>query len=193
MLLGALALFSEEIIDDYETYRDIQNLKIEAGEKWADDDFTGAAKIYRKIAKKIDKPAEKAEMLLREAECYFEANKTHLASEAFRAIMKDYALYVPYTVVVERLRTLAERYADGNGTFWGIRDRSTAIELYFLILTDAPSIHVSLDDRLRLAELLKQDGREEEAVVVYQDALKMNPGLDDVRLEQALLLVELCK
>lgn len=193
MLLGAFALFADDVTEDFETFRDVQNLKIKAGEKLAEDNFTGAAKLYHKAALKLNKAEEKAEMFLKEAECYFEANKTHLASEAYRALMKDYALYLPYSVVVERLRTLAERYVDGNGTFWGIRDRATAIELYFLILTDAPSIHVSLADRLRLAELLKKDDRPEEAVTVYQDTLKMNPELDDVRLELALLLVEMCK
>ncbi len=193
LLLAVLPLFAVEEPEGFEAYSEIQMLKIKAQEKWAKEDYMGAAKLYKKAARKLDKPVYKADMLLKEAECYFEANKTHRATEAFRALMKDYALYVPYDVVVERLRILAERYVDGNGTFWGIRDRQTAIDIYFLILTDAPSIHVSLADRLRLAELLKKDDRGEEAVVVYQEILKMDPTLDDVRLELAQLLVELCK
>jgi tetratricopeptide (TPR) repeat protein len=188
-----LPLFAVEEPEGFEAYSEIQMLKIKAQEKWAKEDYMGAAKLYKKAARKLDKPVYKADMLLKEAECYFEANKTHRATEAFRALMKDYALYIPYDLVVDRLRILAERYVDGNGTFWGIRDRQTAIDVYFLILTDAPSIHVSLADRLRLAELLKKDDRAEEAIVVYQDILKMDPTLDDVRLTLAQLLVELCK
>lgn len=193
LLLAVLPLFAAEDPLSFETYNEVQMLKIKAQEKWAKEDYMGAAKLYKKAARKLDKPVFKADMLLKEAECYFEANKTHRATEAFRALMKDYALYIPYDLVVDRLRILAERYVDGNGTFWGIRDRQTAIDVYFLILTDAPSIHVSLADRLRLAELLKKDDRAEEAIVVYQDILKMDPTLDDVRLTLAQLLVELCK
>ncbi len=193
LLLAVLPLFAVEEPEGFEAYSEIQMLKIKAQEKWAKEDYMGAAKLYKKAARKLDKPVYKADMLLKEAECYFEANKTHRATEAFRALMKDYALYIPYDLVVDRLRILAERYVDGNGTFWGIRDRQTAIDVYFLILTDAPSIHVSLADRLRLAELLKKDDRAEEAIVVYQDILKMDPTLDDVRLTLAQLLVELCK
>ncbi len=193
LFLAVLPLFAGEEAGGFDAYSEIQMLKIKAQEKWAKEDYMGAAKLYKKAARKLDKPVFKADMLLKEAECYFEANKTHRATEAFRALMKDYALYVPYDVVVERLRILAERYVDGNGTFWGIRDRQTAIDIYFLILTDAPSIHVSLADRLRLAELLKIDDRGEEAVVVYQEILKMDPTLDDVRLTLAQLLVDLCK
>ncbi len=193
LLLAVLPLFAVEEPDGFDAYSEIQMLKIKAQEKWAKEDYMGAAKLYKKAARKLDKPVFKADMLLKEAECYFEANKTHRATEAFRALMKDYALYISYDLVVDRLRTLAERYVDGNGTFWGIRDRQTAIDIYFLILTDAPSIHVSLADRMRLAELLKKDDRGEEAVVVYQEILKMDPTLDDVRLSLAQLLVELCK
>ncbi|MBQ9367688.1 MAG: tetratricopeptide repeat protein [Victivallales bacterium] len=193
LLLAVLPLFAAEEPSSFDIYNEVQMLKIKAQEKWAKEDYMGAAKLYKKAARKLDKPVFKADMLLKEAECYFEANKTHRATEAFRALMKDYALYIPYDLVVDRLRILAERYVDGNGTFWGIRDRQTAIDVYFLILTDAPSIHVSLADRLRLAELLKKDDRAEEAIVVYQDILKMDPTLDDVRLTLAQLLVELCK
>ena len=193
LVLAVLPIFAQVDSEGFDAYSEIQMLKIKAQEKWAKDDYMGAAKLYKKAARKLDKPIFKADMLLKEAECYYEANKTHRATEAFRALMKDYALYIPYDLVVDRLRTLAERYVDGNGTFWGIRDRQTAIEIYFLILTDAPSIHVSLADRLRLAELLKKDDRGEEAVVVYQEILKMDPTLDDVRLTLAQLLVELCK
>ena len=193
LLLTVLPPFTLEEKEGIDAVSEVQSLRIKAEEKWAKEDYMGAAKLYKKAARKLDKPVFKADMLLKEAECYFEANKTHRATEAFRALMKDYALYVPYDVAVERLRILAERYVDGNGTFWGIRDRQTAIDIYFLILTDAPSIHVSLADRLRLAELLKKDDRGEEAVVVYQEILKMDPTLDDVRLDLAQLLVELCK
>ena len=122
LLLAVLPLFAAEDPLSFETYNEVQMLKIKAQEKWAKEDYMGAAKLYKKAARKLDKPVFKADMLLKEAECYFEANKTHRATEAFRALMKDYALYIPYDLVVDRLRILAERYVDGNGTFWGIRD-----------------------------------------------------------------------
>ena len=193
LLFALLPLFAMAEASNLEILPEIQILQREAAEKWAKEDYKGAAKLYKKAAKKLEKPIFKADMLLKEAECYFEANKSQKAYDAFRALMKDYALYVPYDVVVERLRVLAQRFTEGKGIIFGIRDPETAIEIYFLILTDAPSIHVSLDDRLRLAGLLKKVGRNEEAIVVYQDILKMDSTLDDVRLDLAQLLMELCK
>ena len=106
LLLTVLPLFALEEKEGIDAVSEVQSLRIKAEEKWAKEDYMGAAKLYKKAARKLDKPVFKADMLLKEAECYFEANKTHRATEAFRALMKDYALYVPYDVAVERLRSL---------------------------------------------------------------------------------------
>lgn len=155
--------------------------------------YYGAAKLYHKVAIRSSDRSEKAEYFLKEAECLRLANKTHKASEAYKKLMKEYSLYIPYDDVVAKLRGISEDFVNGHGTFWGIRDKSAAISNYFFILLEAPSIHVSLDDRLRLAELLREAKRREEAVVVYQDILKLDPTLDDVRLELANLLIEIAK
>ena len=185
-----MSAFCEESQVDMEK---IQKLQEKAVDKESKGKYAAAAKLYGKIGKRQKEHKLKAQAYLKEADCLFEANKTHLATKAYRELMKEYALYVPFERVVENLRKLAENFAEGNGTLFGVRDRSEAIETYFFILTEAPAITVSLADRLRLAQLLVKEKRREEAVMVYQEILKMDPMLDDVRLEMALVLLDLCK
>lgn len=187
-LAGMASVFSEDV-----DYAGIKTLSERAAELEKAGKFAAAAKCYKKLAKKQKDHRDRAQSSLKEADCLFAANKTHLAAKAYRAVMKEYALYLPFDHLVKNLRTLAENYATGNGTFLRTRDRREAIETYFFILTEAPAINVSLADRLRLAELLVMESRREEAVAVYQDILKMDPTLDDVRLQLALLLLDLCK
>ena len=171
----------------------IQKLQEKAADKESNGKHAAAAKLYHKLGKRQTDHKLKAQAYLKEADCLFEAGKTHRAAVAYKDLMKEFALYVPFERVVGNLRKLAEDFAEGNGTLFGVRDRAEAIETYFFILTEAPSITVSLEDRLRLAQLLVMEKRREEAVMVYQEILKMNPMLDDVRLEMALVLLDLSK
>ena len=171
----------------------IQQLQAQAEEKEAKGYYASAAKLYHKVGKRQTEHRLKAQAYLKEADCLFEAGKTFNATKAYKELMKEYALYVPFERVVGNLRKLAEDFVDGKGTLFGVRDKSEAIDTYFFILTEAPSIAVSLSDRLRLAELLVKEKRREEAVMVYQEILKLDPMLDDVRLEMALVLLDLCK
>ena len=171
----------------------LQKLQEKAVDKESQGKYAAAAKLYHKVGKRQKEHRLKAQAYLKEADCLFEANKTHLADKAYKELMKEFALYVPFERVVGNMRKLAERYVEGNGTLFGFRDRAAAIDTYFFILTEAPSITVSLEDRLRLAQLLVMEKRREEAVMVYQEILKMDPMLDDVRLEMALVLLDLCK
>ncbi len=184
------SVFAEEALDEKAM---IQQLQAQAEEKEAKGNHASAAKLYHKVGKRQKEHRLKAQAFLKEADCLFEAGKTFAATKAYKELMKEYALYVPFERVVGNMRKLAEDFVDGKGTLFGVRDKSEAIDTYFFILTEAPSIAVSLSDRLRLAELLVKEKRREEAVVVYQEILKLDPMLDDVRLEMALVLLDLCK
>ena len=168
-------------------------LKEKAEAKEASASYKAAAGLYKKLAAGSDVRREKAAYLLKEADCLFKANSTDKASEAYKKLIREYSLYLPFDRVVDNMRTLAENYIAGKGTFWGLKDKDSGISNYFFILTEAPSINVSLKDRLRLAQLLKSQQRREEAVTVYQDILKLDPTLDDIRLELANVLMELAR
>lgn len=193
-VLAFAGIQASALCDDSQTdIEKLQELQEKATSKESQGKYAAAAKLYHKIGKRQKEHRLKAQAYLKEADCLFEANKTHLATKAYKELMKEFALYVPFERVVGNMRKLAENFAEGNGTMFGVRDRSEAIETYFFILTEAPSITVSLADRLRLAQLLVMEKRREEAVMVYQEILKMDPMLDDVRLEMALVLLDLCK
>ena len=171
---------------DFSQFIANRTLQVEAQQLEIDGKYVKAAKRYLKLAKRSKDQKNRAGWTLRAADCFFTANKSHQALEIYKDLMANYPFFVPYEHVVGKLRVIAERFVDGNGTFLGLRDKQTSIAVYELIIREAPAIHVSLQDRLRIAELLKETDRPEEAV-------KLDPGLDDVRLELAFLLAKLSK
>lgn len=155
--------------------------------------YKRAAKLFRKLGKQTQSPPLQAAYKLRQADSLFAARKIRKALPLYQELMQRYPLHIPYEHVVQQLRGLAESFVNGDGTFLGLRDKTAAIETYELIIQGAPSIHVSLADRQRLAELLVQEHRPEEAIAVYQAILKQDATLFGVRAEVALLLFDMSK
>lgn len=170
-----------------------QQLLQDATESEKEGAYKRAAKLFRKLGDKTQSPQLKAAYQLRQADCFFAARKIRKALNLYKDLIERYPLYIPYEHVVAQLRSLAESFVDGDGTFLGLRDKTTAIETYELIIQGAPSIHVSLADRERLAELLVQEHRPEEAIAVYQAILKQDAGLARIRADVAQLLFGMCK
>ena len=189
LLLGTILLHAE--INTANLDPDAKYLLADAIMEEVDDDFAAAAKRYAKLHELLKKIPDRASCKLKEAECWFKAGKTHKASEAYRYLVRNYTLYVPFGDVVPNLRILAERYEKGEGTFLGFSDRSSAIKLYNLILLEAPAIHASRADRERLAELYLKDGKKAEAVAVYQEILKQDPAQDEIRLKMCKVLIDM--
>lgn len=191
LLTGVLFLHAE--IDannlDYES----KILLADAILEEVEEDYKAAAKDYLKLYDKLKKVPDRASCKQKEAECWFLAGKTNRASEAYQELVRNYALYVPFSEVVPKIRILAERYVNGEGTFLGLSDVVKAISLYNLILLEAPAIHASRADRERLAELYMKDGKPEEAVAVYQEILKQDPALDEIRLKMSKVLIEMSR
>lgn len=183
----------EDELSGFALFEKLREMKLEAQAAMVKEDYVEAAKIYRRMARYEKNRARSAAYLLRGADCLMQAKKGHRALEEYTNLLENYPLYVPYEHVVEQLRQLAEWFIVGDGTFLGIRDKSTGIQIYELIIREAPAVQVTLKDRLRLAELLEGSGRGEEAVVVYQALLRQEPGNWDVRAKLALLFLKLSK
>lgn len=170
-----------------------QQLLQDATESEKQGEYKRAARLFRKLGNNTQSPQLKAAYLLRQADCFFAARKVRKALPLYKELIERYPLYIPYEHVVKQLRALAESFVDGNGTFLGLRDKTAAIETYELIIQGAPSIHVSLADRQRLAELLVNEHRPEEAIAVYQAILKQDAKLAGVRADVAMLLFDMSK
>ena len=183
----------EEELSGFALFEKLRGMKLEAQSAMAKEDYVEAAKIYRRMARYEKNRARSAAYLLRGADCLMQAKKGHRALEEYTNLMENYPLYVPYEHVVEQLRQLAEWFIVGDGTFLGIRDKDAGIKIYEMIIREAPSVHVTLNDRLRLAELLIESGRGEEAVVVYQKLLQQEMENWDVHAKLALLFLKLSK
>ena len=202
-LFAALATFlpwsvfaeggEEDELSGFALFEKLRAMKLEAQAAMVKEDYVEAAKIYRRMARYEKNRARSAAYLLRGADCLMQAKKGHRALEEYTNLLENYPLYVPYEHVVEQLRQLAEWFIVGDGTFLGIKDKDTGIQIYELIIREAPAVQVTLKDRLRLAELLEGSGRGEEAVVVYQAILRQEPGNWDVRAKLALLFLKLSK
>ena len=183
----------EDELSGFELFEKLRAMKLEAQAAMVKEDYVEAAKIYRRMARYEKNRARSAAYLLRGADCLMQAKKGHRALEEYTNLLENYPLYVPYEHVVEQLRQLAEWFIVGDGTFLGIKDKDTGLQIYELIIREAPAVQVTLKDRLRLAELLEGSGRGEEAVVVYQAILRQEPGNWDVRAKLALLFLKLSK
>ena len=183
----------EDELSGFALFEKLRAMKLEAQSAMVKEDYVEAAKIYRRMARYEKNRARSAAYLLRGADCLMQAKKGHRALEEYTNLLENYPLYVPYEHVVEQLRQLAEWFIVGDGTFLGIKDKDTGIQIYELIIREAPAVQVTLKDRLRLAELLEGSGRGEEAVVVYQAILRQEPGNWDVRAKLALLFLKLSK
>ncbi len=183
----------EEELTGFALFEKLRGMRLEAQSAMAKEDYVEAAKIFRRMARYEKNRARSAAYLLRGADCLMQAKKSHRALEEYTNLMENYPLYVPYEHVVEQLRQLAEWFIVGDGTFLGIRDKDAGIKIYEMIIREAPSMHVTLNDRLRLAELLIESGRGEEAVVVYQTLLRQEMDNWDVHAKLALLFLKLSK
>jgi tetratricopeptide (TPR) repeat protein len=183
----------EDELSGFALFEKLRAMKLEAQSAMVKEDYAEAAKIYRRMARYEKNRARSAAYLLRGADCLMQAKKGHRALEEYTNLLENYPLYVPYEHVVEQLRQLAEWFIVGDGTFLGIRDKDTGIQIYELIIREAPAVQVTLKDRLRLAELLEGSGRGEEAVVVYQAILRQEPNNWDVHTKLALLFLKLSK
>lgn len=189
-LLFTVAALAQSDFSQFVANRTIQ---VEAEQLEIDGKYIKAAKRYMKLSRQTKDQKTQAGWMLRAADCLYTANKSHRALEIYKKLLATVPFFVPYEHVVGKLRDIAERFIDGHGTFLGLRDPQTAIGIYELIIREVPSIHVSLQDRMRLAELQRKQGRAEEAANTYQTILKLNPNLDDVRLDLAMLLAKLSK
>ena len=133
-------------------------------------------------------PAEAARNYMAAAECYMAGGKASRARKIYDMLQKDYLYYIPLPVLLEKLRELAQCYAEGRGTVLGLKDTLASIEIYHQIVALQPDVKQSLDDRLVLGAKLEKEGQNEEAVNVYQEIIRLAPKEPDARLALARLL-----
>lgn len=167
---------------------EIPNVHNQAEDFEAAGNYKKAAKAYGKLAMNHNNKEEKAIFFAKQARCLLLANKINAAKESYEKLLKSYPLYISYEDTVENLRQLAACFEQGKGTFLGMKDEAAAASIYEQIVRESPSIHVSLNDRLKLAELLKKTKNTEEAANTYQAILRKDPMQHEVRFELAKLL-----
>ena len=154
---------------------------------------TSAAKTYLKAAKYADDEHDRADLLVRRADCLYRAGKSYAAYEAYSGALSAHSAHVPLEHVLARLRDLAERFAEGAASLFGFDNPSTAITIYELILAKAPASDRAPADALRLAQLQTEVGENDIAIVTYRDLLTRYPRRTEVaaaRLELGQLLLE---
>jgi len=162
---------------------------LESRGKWR-----AAAKRYRKAEKYAAEDRERADFVFRRGECFFRAEQPYPAYEAYKQALASYPMFVPFEQVIDRLRGLAEQFAEGRGAPLGLSNRGIAIEVYELILKKAPAGKKAPADALRLGQLQAETKQSELAVLTYRDLIKRHPLSEQAataRVEIAELLLEL--
>ncbi len=153
--------------------------------------YKRAGGVYQRAARLCADRREVAHLKLQAAHCYLLAGRLSRSLDLYEELFSKFQLYIPYDEVTAQLRQLAECNELGRGTFLGFKDPDTACKIYRMIILETPSVHVTMADRLKLAELLEADGRPEEAANVYLEAIKKSPNDASLRLKLAMLLLRL--
>jgi tetratricopeptide (TPR) repeat protein len=194
-LLPALVYCASDAgaLENFERFSQERALIREAEQKIDAGEFADAGKLYGLAAKDQREPARAAGLYYQQAQCYLKGKKVHKAREVYLKLLNSYLFYVPVEEVVEQLRELADLFWRGEGTLLGISDPDAAIDLYRVIIKYQPSIALSLNDRLVLAQKLEERDHYEDAVATCQETIKLAPENADVRLQLGKLLAFLAK
>ncbi len=171
-------------------------LQEKAKELEAKSEYKDAAKAHHRSQVYAPDDRTRAKALLGEADDYYTAGVYPYAKDAYLDLLRSYPLYAPQAHVLERLRQLAEMYADGTIGTLKMKDAPMAIEIYETIVQETPTAAGTIRDHLRLAELQIASGREAEAIVTYEELFRRHAGqsqLGDARLAFARLLVAQAK
>ena len=154
--------------------------------------YSKAAKLYKKLGEQLSADYElSGRFFYRQAECLFLANKPYKALAAYKSVVKKYRRLLPMDSVYERLRQLSNNFEDGKGTFLGLSDPTSSIDVYRFFVNDMPANHASLPDRYELCRKFIADDLLQEAVDEYQKIIKMAPNEPRARYELAELLMRL--
>jgi len=135
----------------------------------------------------------RAKALLSEADGYYAAGVYRRSKDAYLDLLRSYPLYTPQSHVLQRLREMAELYADGTIGAFKLKDVPMAIEIYETIVQEAPTAAGTINDHLRLAELQIASGRHAEGLVTYEELFRRHAGrseLGDARLAFAQALTD---
>ncbi len=152
--------------------------------------YKAAAKRYRLLAGSARNSANQAYALQKCADCSFKAGKVYAAYTHYKKLLDEYPLLVKQAHVLDRLRAVAEGFAEGRASLFGFKNPSLAAEVYELILRLAPAGPQAADDMLRLADFQERAGNVEEAAATCRDLLRRYPERAAARVRLAGLILE---
>ena len=188
VVVAVTCLAAEEGYSKYARQKDLMRRGEEAESRGR---FGAAATAYSKSRVQAIDNRTRAQLCLREAECWAQHGSPYKAFAAYKELLEAYPLHVPYDRVLPRLRQLAGDFERGKGSWFGFRNRAKAIAVYELVLQETPVGSGAIQDSLNLGGLLTTADRPEEAIAVYREAVKRFPGdpqAPQVRLQLGRLL-----
>ncbi len=187
------ALFSQNNIDDKRVH-----LLEEAEKAEVRGNFKTAAKKYGRLldANLIKGEKAQADVLVSRADALYRADEWEAAYLTYKKVITSYALYAPYEYVLDRLRFISERFAEGDASVFGFKDQARAIEIQELVLDHAPASQKAAADRMRLARLQYDVGLHFDAADTYREILREYPNSEQsqqARLNLARILLEMAE
>jgi tetratricopeptide (TPR) repeat protein len=174
------------------TFQRSASLPEQAAKAEADGQLLRAAKIYGKMATLATRNENRAFALVRRGDCLYTASKFKDSYRAYEKALNDTAFYVSLENVLERVRSLAEAFAKGEGVFFASSGTALAIQAHELILKVSPVGEQASQDRLKLAELYRENGNRDEARLTYREIIRRGPATPAAgraRLELGKLLL----
>ena len=159
-------------------FRSGGDLAQQAEQQFQANDYRAAARTYGRMANLASRRVNAAWATMNMAEMEIAGGRLRQAAAAYKSAIEKWPAEINFSQAVERLREIAEAYVEQPGTVLFVlpvgRTRQ-AIEIYKFILEQAPAGPRAAGDRMRLAQLYRQDNRDDEAMQSFREVFQRHP------------------
>ena len=154
----------------------------------AKGNYKSAAKYYGKVYENLRTPQAKARVLAQKANCQYLNDSIDDSLKSYMKLIDNYPAEIDYSKALDQLRIIAENFINGDNTFLHFKNATQGIDIYKYIILKSPFGNKASADRFRLAQLLENTQRDDEAIQIYRSYLNKFPTAN----ENAIVRISLC-
>lgn len=158
-------------------------------EELKEQDYIDAAEYFAEAEQLADAVDLKFRAAMQEADSYRSAGHRGKEFDALEKIIRRYPTRIGISEIVDREYAIGEAYFHGyrDPAFWSLRfipwltDKNRMPEVYEAALKHAPFAPAGANARLRLAVHYLSEGRNEEALKLLREVIRIYPGSESAR------------
>lgn len=164
-------------------------------------EFLSAADFYLEAQIQADDPVQKANALINAARAFRKARKYGDEFDCLQKLAQGHVTRINYYEVVKRQFEIGDRFHAGHRDYYRswlpfIKKDDRTIEIYEAAIKNAPCGPEAPEAMLRLGRLYLDDGKVDQAIRHFSEAIKLHPDTEAARyaaLELSNALLTLAK